>query len=207
MLQENSINFIVVESQPLLRQSLAEIIANQSFAGNVYSLSDYSEIDDIIQTKSVHCILFDPISDLSAASELMTFLSESRPHIYTIAYSMSTSTSYMRLFNNMNIMGVVSRLDSIETFKASLMAAAHGYAFKKQQNYEQANEVQLSERELTVLKLLTEGLRNKEVARRLNISDKTVSTYKKRVLEKFDVSNIMDLVPKMNVCESFLTAR
>ncbi|MCY9872653.1 response regulator transcription factor [Vibrio barjaei] len=207
MLQENSINFIVVEAQPLLRQSLTELITNQSFAGNIYSLRDYSEVHSITQTKSVHCILFDPMSDLSAASELMTFLSESRPHIYTIAYSMNTSMSYMRLFNTMGIMGVVSRLDSIETLEASLMAAANGYAFKKHQNYEQVNEVQLSERELTVLKLLTEGHRNKEVARRLNISDKTVSTYKKRVLEKFDVSNIMDLVPKVNACESFLTAR
>jgi len=206
ILQANSIHFIVIEPQPLLRHSLSELVGSQPFVGNVYALSDCSGVEEILQTKPVHGIIFEPTNDLSATSELMTSLAESRPHIYTIAYSMNTTSSYMRLFDTMNIMAVVSRLDSIETLQASLMAAAHGYAFKKQKSYEQSNEVQLSERELTVLKLLTAGHRNKEVARRLNISDKTVSTYKKRVLDKFNVSHIMDLVPKVNSCESFLTA-
>ncbi|MGF1748541.1 MULTISPECIES: response regulator transcription factor [Vibrio] len=207
MLRENTTNFIVVESQPLLLQSLTKLIENQPFTANVYSLTHLQDIEDFIQSKSIHCIVFDPMSDLAVSTSVMSSLVESRPHIYNIAYSINTSTSHMRLFETMNIKGVVSRLDSIDTLEAAFAAAASGYVFKKCRVEAEPNEIRLSKRELIVLKLLTEGHRNKEVARRLNISDKTVSTYKKRVLDKFNVDNIMDLIPESSVRGGFLTTR
>lgn len=47
-----------------------------------------------------------------------------------------------------------------------------------------ADEEVLSEREAEVLKLVARGLSNKEIARELDISVKTVETYKARVREK-----------------------
>ncbi|MGD8234008.1 response regulator transcription factor [Vibrio sp. TRT 1302] len=196
MHQEKRINFLIVESQPLLRHSLVKFLENQEFTGDIYSLDNCSKLANELKSRPVHCIIFDPLYDLSTASKITSFLKESYPNIYIIAYSMNTSLSYIRLFNKMNIKGVVSRLDSIEILQSALVAAVKGFEFKKSVSYNQEHKVQLSAREITVLKLLTEGHRNKEVARRLNISDKTVSTYKKRVLDKFNVSSIMDILPK-----------
>jgi LuxR family maltose regulon positive regulatory protein len=47
----------------------------------------------------------------------------------------------------------------------------------------------LSERELEVLRLLAEGLANREIARRLYISTGTVKTHLKHIFSKLDVSN------------------
>jgi NarL family two-component system response regulator LiaR len=44
-------------------------------------------------------------------------------------------------------------------------------------------------RELDVLRLLTEGLANKQIARRLQISEKTVKTHVSNVLAKLDVED------------------
>lgn len=55
----------------------------------------------------------------------------------------------------------------------------------------------LSSRELEVLKLLSSGKRNIEVAEQLNINEKTVSTYKMRLLKKFEVTNLVDLLNKV----------
>ncbi|MET2855368.1 LuxR C-terminal-related transcriptional regulator, partial [Vibrio owensii] len=49
------------------------------------------------------------------------------------------------------------------------------------QQAQQKELTQLSERELTVAKMLVEGLTNKEIALQLDINQKTVSTYKARV--------------------------
>lgn len=59
----------------------------------------------------------------------------------------------------------------------------------------------LSNRELEVLRLLSSGKRNIEVAEELNINEKTVSTYKMRLLKKFDVSNLVDLLNKVKNLE------
>jgi len=52
----------------------------------------------------------------------------------------------------------------------------------------------LSTREIEVLKLLSSGRKNKEIAIELEINEKTVSTYKARLLKKLNVTNIVDLI-------------
>lgn len=51
----------------------------------------------------------------------------------------------------------------------------------------------LSSREIEVLKYLTDGKRNIEIAKRLNINQKTVNTYKNRMMHKLNVDNMFDL--------------
>jgi len=50
----------------------------------------------------------------------------------------------------------------------------------------------LSSREIEVLNLLSSGKRNKDIATALNINEKTVSTYKTRLLKKLKVDNLAD---------------
>ena len=51
------------------------------------------------------------------------------------------------------------------------------------------NHMVLTKRELDVLKLLTEGLYNKEIADRLEISEKTVKNHVSRLFKKINVSD------------------
>ncbi|EOB2849711.1 response regulator transcription factor, partial [Vibrio vulnificus] len=44
-----------------------------------------------------------------------------------------------------------------------------------------------------VMNYLLKGKTNREIANILSISDKTISTYKRRLLNKFNVENIVDL--------------
>ncbi len=52
----------------------------------------------------------------------------------------------------------------------------------------------LSTREIEVLNLLSNGKRNKDIATLLEINEKTVSTYKTRLLKKLNVSSLADLI-------------
>jgi DNA-binding NarL/FixJ family response regulator len=52
----------------------------------------------------------------------------------------------------------------------------------------------LSEREMTVLGLLTKGLSVKEIGEQLAISGKTVSTHKARMMEKLNLASMADLM-------------
>ena len=44
--------------------------------------------------------------------------------------------------------------------------------------------------------------KNKEVAKELNINEKTVSTYKARLMKKLKVTNLVDLVTQAKLAES-----
>lgn len=57
-----------------------------------------------------------------------------------------------------------------------------------------AGEEPLSERELQVLRRLADGMSLKEIAHELAISQKTVSTYKARLLEKLHLTSNAELI-------------
>jgi len=52
----------------------------------------------------------------------------------------------------------------------------------------------LSDREFEVLKLITKGMTQKEIATKLSISHKTVSTYRTRILDKLNLQNNSDII-------------
>ena len=51
----------------------------------------------------------------------------------------------------------------------------------------------LSDRELTILCYVAQGVSNKEIAEITNLSHKTVSTYKTRLIEKLNVDSKVHL--------------
>ncbi|NDI99373.1 response regulator transcription factor [Flavobacterium sp. LaA7.5] len=59
----------------------------------------------------------------------------------------------------------------------------------------------LSSREIEVLRYLSEGKKNKEIAKLLDLNEKTISTYKLRLLTKLHVTNLVDLVNKAKTLE------
>lgn len=52
----------------------------------------------------------------------------------------------------------------------------------------------LSNRELTVLQFLAAGMLNKNIAERMLIGEKTVSTYKSRLLVKLNMNSLLELI-------------
>ncbi|HFF4243701.1 TPA: two-component system response regulator VieA, partial [Vibrio cholerae O1] len=86
---------------------------------------------------------------------------------------------------------VVKANTLMETSSRILLQAQQSNVRPQAQQEELA---QLSERELTVAKMLVEGLTNKEIALQLDINQKTVSTYKTRIMTKLGIKSAMELV-------------
>ena len=59
----------------------------------------------------------------------------------------------------------------------------------------------LSNREVEVLRYLSDGKKNNEISKILNLNEKTISTYKLRLLQKLNVTNLVDLVNKAKTLE------
>jgi DNA-binding NarL/FixJ family response regulator len=59
----------------------------------------------------------------------------------------------------------------------------------------------LTEREFQIAKLYAKGLGNLEIANQLDIKQNSVSTMKKRVFEKLNIDNLVDLVATFKLNE------
>ena len=54
----------------------------------------------------------------------------------------------------------------------------------------------LTERELQILKSLAQGKSSQTIADELNLSSETIKWYRKRMLDKFQASNSLEMVMK-----------
>ncbi|MCK0156064.1 response regulator transcription factor [Cellulophaga sp. F20128] len=61
----------------------------------------------------------------------------------------------------------------------------------------------LSTREVEVLKMLASGKRNKDVAEGLSLNEKTISTYKARLMKKLNVDNMVDLLQQAKALDIY----
>ncbi|WIE48608.1 response regulator [Pseudomonas sp. GM17] len=102
--------------------------------------------------------------------------------------------------------GFVSKDDDLEELDRGVKAALSGRSYfpvgaegllaTKPSENEALH--QLSERELTVLQYLAQGLTNQGVANLLSISFKTVSTYKTRLMQKLNVTSLIEVIEVYN---------
>lgn len=81
-----------------------------------------------------------------------------------------------------------------ESIEAALQEGARLYAQSQAQQTAAMRLDSLTEREREVLFLAAEGLPNKEIARKLGISHRTVEIHKARLMHKTGATTVLDLV-------------
>lgn len=89
---------------------------------------------------------------------------------------------------------VVWKANTLSETANRILTQAEQYSAQASCAMQQSELTQLSERELMVANMLVEGLTNKQIAQQLDINQKTVSTYKTRIMNKLGIKSAMELV-------------
>ena len=120
-------------------------------------------------------------------------------NVKVIMLSMHPEEIYGKTTRKLGAAGYVSKSADPSEIIEAIRAVADGSHFFDNEIHEKGSDSlrslkKLSKREGEVLKLLSSGKSNKEIANDLNISDKTVSTYKLRLMTKLGAKSLVDLV-------------
>lgn len=135
-------------------------------------------------------------------------LKEDCPEMKVLALTAHEDQAYLKQLLQAGASGyVLKRVASAELIRAIRVVAAGGVYLDptlagkvvggyvgRQFNKGAASGGDLSERETDVLRLIALGHSNKEIATHLDISVKTVETYKTRLMEKLDLHSRADIV-------------
>ncbi len=105
---------------------------------------------------------------------------------------LSSGTPHAHLLQGYHQINIQASQEQIEESLNNLHRVAHGAAHNMQIQPEPEKEI-LSPREIEVLKLIVEGLLNKEIAERLNIGLTTVISHRKNIFEKLGVRSVAGL--------------
>lgn len=84
---------------------------------------------------------------------------------------------------------ITQLLKGKEFFSSEILESEHTYKIPQS-----SEEIELTKREVEILVLITEGLTNIEIGKKLFISDRTVDTHRTNLMKKLHVRNVAGLI-------------
>lgn len=188
-------NCLIFDDHPLVCVAIKSLVESSPHVKQVSVAYEVKAANEIIRATQVDLVVLDVnLNDCDG----FDFYRRIKAHGYkgkVVFYSGETSSYYSEMAYKVGASGYVCKSEHYNMLNDAVEAIANGYSFFKDINdASQSKQVaKLSPREATVAKLLLNGMTNKDAATRLSISEKTISTYKRRLLTKYSVASIVEL--------------
>jgi DNA-binding NarL/FixJ family response regulator len=151
------------------------------------------------------------LEGLASIFEIKAML-KNYPKTKIIIFSSLSEQIYAPNAIKAGVSGYVHKSEKLETLGQSIVKVQQGkiivnenvrknMALIAKQSKSERLYRKLSNREIEVLRYLSDGKKNHEIAEILTLNEKTISTYKLRLLTKLNVTNLVDLVNKAKTLE------
>jgi DNA-binding CsgD family transcriptional regulator len=180
-LQKERVNIAVIESSRIVYEGLSNIITKTKRNCLVYLLNDFYELDQLLIKSEIHIVIINPSA---IQNRIIEFTRYKNTHINILWVGIVYSFYDNQLLNHFQ--ETISISDSVEVIKNKLTNSVLN-------NVCEMEHKQLSEREIDVLTQLVNGLSNKEIASKLNISTHTVISHRKNIVEKTGIKSLPGL--------------
>ncbi len=178
----------------------------------VSNVGNFFMIPEALRNREIDVLIMDlELDGLTSIYEIKAIL-KNHPKTKIIIFTALSEQIYAPNAIKSGVSGFVHKSAKLETLGITIMKVHQGtvvlsdqikknLALIAKQNKSERLYRKLSNREIEVLRYLSDGKKNNEISKILNLNEKTVSTYKLRLLTKLNVTNLVDLVNKAKTLE------
>ncbi|GMN10553.1 response regulator transcription factor [Croceitalea sp. MTPC9] len=208
------IKVLIADNHPVVRLGVKHVLETASGFDVVADVSSTSELFETLEKVSPDVVMLEmDIPDINGIATLRKMKQEF-PEAKVLMYSGQSEDVYALSSIRAGAYGYLSKAADLEYIVAAIKKVSEGNMFitnelAQRLAFDEGSQKprrffrKLSTREIEVLKLLASGKRNKEVAEGLNLNEKTVSTYKARLMRKLNVDNLVDLLQQAKALELY----
>jgi|TARA_E500000081_G_scaffold151297_1_gene181314 DNA-binding NarL/FixJ family response regulator len=201
------IRVYVADAHPIIYKGIKAVFRNSTEIDIVGKGLHYRELFDFLNAKKVNVVLLELELPGFEGIHLIQELKEMHPKVRFMIFSNLKEEIYAINSLKAGASGYLCKTNPLSRLREAILKISSGgvyitnelaelIAFKQTGANPISAIEKLSRREIQVLRLLINGRKNTEIALALSISDKTVSTYRTRIMKKLNVSNIIDLARK-----------
>lgn len=199
------VKVLIVDNHPVVIAGLRAILNDSPDFEVVGSIKSGVEIFEFVRRYKVDLIISEiDLPELNGITALRAIKKEHQ-HLKVIILSYQPEEIYAISSLKAGASAYIPKNVDIDTLLYAIKKVVDGNIYltdkmAKQLEYDDTKKTKsrlykrLSTREVEVLKLLSSGKKNKEIAKELDINEKTVSTYKSRLFKKLNVTNLVDLI-------------
>ncbi|AIN57577.1 MULTISPECIES: response regulator transcription factor [Pseudomonas] len=192
----------IVDDHPVIRLAIRMLLENQGYRVVGESDNGVDAMQLIRETPPDLVILDISIPKLDGLEMLSRLQAMAIPLKVLVLTAQSPALFAVRCMHS-GAAGYVCKQEDLSELLSAIKAVLSGYNYFPSQalnppptgsNQELELFRQVNDRELMVLQLFAQGRSNKEIAKGMFLSNKTVSTYKKRLMHKLRASTLVELI-------------
>lgn len=192
------INILLVDDHPLVRDGIRARLESEEGVSVIGEAQNGQEALDFVAQRAPDVALMDVSMPVMNGLDATKIFKEQHPEVRVLILSMHDSREYILQLIQSGASGYILKdvssdelIKAIETVHQGgtyFSSGASQSLFSADQPQTQTEEVvTLTPREATVLKQLAEGKSNKEIARILDISVRTVETHRQNIKQKLNI--------------------
>ena len=199
------IRLFVADDHAIVRGGLKQIFALAADLSVVGEAANGAEVLEGLRTLEPDLLLLDMNMPGVSGPDLIVRIRSQRPTLPILVLSMHNETQLATRALRAGANGYVTKDCEPEILLAGIRKVAGGGKFiapvmAEKMAFDSSSQLgglphtRLSDRELEVFRLLVSGMGANDIAEKICISNKTVSTHKVRLMEKLGVTSIAELV-------------
>ncbi|WP_276389738.1 response regulator [Eudoraea chungangensis] len=208
------IKVLIADNHPVVRLGIRQVLSNTSQFDIIDDAATTNELFRKLEKLSPDVVILEmDIPEINGIATLRK-LKQEHPNVKVLIYSGQSEDVYALSTIRAGAFGYLSKTADLDYIISAVRKVSEGSMFitnelAQRLAFDEGTQKprrffrKLSTREIEVLKLLASGKRNKDVALGLNLNEKTVSTYKARLMKKLNVDNLVDLLQQAKALELY----
>jgi two-component system, NarL family, invasion response regulator UvrY len=200
------IDIILTDDHQLFRVALKEMLVEHAGFNVVAEANSASELRNTLKATACDVLILDISLPDSTGLQFLQSIHKHYPNLNVLMLSMHNESQYGIRAMKLGAKGYLSKDTNPEELFVAIKTLAQGKQYISKafgnvladhvidESNSRAPHTLLSTQEFEVMRLLSRGIRINDIAIKLSLSTKTISTYRHRILKKLHLENTAEII-------------
>lgn len=198
---------LIADDHEIVRGGIRMLIERFPEKYQFIEATSCADVAQILSRERIHYAILDMVLADGNILSIVHHIKACSHQTSILVYSMNAERIYAKRFIEKGVRGFLCKQTSIGELEKAIHCIFKGEFYLSEEtkvallNNLQGNSSEnpidaLSDRELEVVEYIAIGMGTKEIAQKMHLDITTISTYRRRALEKLDVQNTFELKEK-----------